>query len=489
MYSAHMTIDDELLRLRDEARNLRQKTGRVCQSLAMYKDKATRLEKENTLLRKEMEKIRKKEKQLEEELEKVKHQRDTYKGIVFKPKHRSTPSDHKSDIKRFRGGQTGHKGYGRKLPPKPDRHKRIFCHHCPVCSALLQRSDNTDSHTVTDIPAPETIKPVVIEYHTERQWCPKCKKEVTAVPPEIIPNSRLGINLVIQLLIWKYGCRIPLNLIVELFSSTYSITVSQGALIGILHRTRKWLGPYYDRILANIRAAPVKHADETGWTIAGVKGWLWAFLTGNEVYYTIEETRGKGVPQKILGGSKETDVLVRDGYAGYEKLPMKQQSCWAHPLRNSHEEVISPDVSLEMKILHGKLKIIYGVLQEETDRPFDIKRRKPIHKEILGRLTAIINTQYQAVDSLRIQTRIRNQGETLLTALLVPGVPLTNNLAEQMIRPMVITRKISGGSRSDEGAMTHAVNMSVFQTLKIRNQPIIPTLRNYILKGISGNTE
>jgi hypothetical protein len=115
--------------------------------------------------------------------------------------------------------------------------------------------------------------------------------------------------------------------------------------------------------------------------------------------------------------------------------------------------------------------------------------RNAVYREILGQLTGIINTPYQAADSLRIQTRIRNQGETLLTALLVSGVPLTNNLAEQKIRPMVITRKISGGSRSDEGAMTHAVNMSVFQTIKMRNQPLIPTLRNYILKGISGRTE
>ncbi len=164
--AAHMTVGEELVRLRNEARNLRQKTGRVCQSLTMYKDKTTRLEKENTLLRKEMEKIRKRGRQLEEELEKVKHQRDTYKGMVFKPKHRSIPPDHKSDVKRSRGGQTGHKGHGRKLPPKPDQHKRIFCHHCPACNTPLQRSDNTDSHTVTDIPAPETINPVVIEYPT-----------------------------------------------------------------------------------------------------------------------------------------------------------------------------------------------------------------------------------------------------------------------------------------------------------------------------------
>lgn len=480
----------ELLKLRKECRYLRIKTATLERVHLAQKQKSDRLEellKERDKFIKELEREKR---ALEKLIDELKHQRDTYKGMVFKAKHSNdNQSDTLSGIKRLRGGQTGHKGYGRKLPPEINNHKRVFCHHCPDCNTPLKRSNNTDSHTVEDIPAPETIKPIVTEYQIERQWCPKCKKEVTVIPSEVIPHSRFGINLVIQLMIWKYGCRIPLNLIAGLFFSTYSITVSQGGLINILHRTRKWLGPYYDLILVNIRAAPVKHADETGWTIAGVKGWLWVFLTRNEVYYTIEETRGKGVPQQILGGSKETDVLVRDGYAGYEKLPLKQQSCWAHPLRSSHEEMVNPDVSLEMKILHGKLKIIYDILQEETDRPFDIGRRKSIHKEILRKLIEIIDTPYQAADSLRIQTRIKNQGETLLTALLVPDVPLTNNLAEQLIRPMVIARKISGGSRSDEGAMTHAVNMSVFQTIKMRNQPIISTLRNYVLKGISGRTE
>lgn len=485
-----MSAQEEVIRLRKEARVLRIHNGQLTYHCCQHKTTIEKLREELIRKEKQIKELEGEQKKQDKLIDKLKHQRDTYKGMVFKPKRKTAPENtDPGNGKRLRGGQSGHKGYGRKLPPAINNHKRVFCHHCPNCNTPLKRSDKTDPHTIEDIPAPETIKPIVTEYQTERQWCPKCKKEITGVPPEVIPHSRFGINLVIQLLIWKYGCRIPLNLIAGLYSSTYGITVSQGALIGILHKTRKWLGPYYDRILVNIRAAPIKHADETGWTIAGVKGWLWAFLTRNEVYYTIEETRGKGVPQKILSGSKETDVLVRDGYAGYEKLPMKQQSCWAHPLRNSHEEMINPDVSPEMKILHGKLKVIYELLQEEIDRPFDVERRKSIHKEALSKLIGIIDAPYQAADSLRIQTRIKNQGEALLTALFVPNVPLTNNLAEQLIRPMVIARKISGGSRSDEGAMTHAVNMSVFQTIKMRNQPITSTLRNYILKGSSGRTE
>ncbi|MBI4130425.1 transposase, partial [Candidatus Roizmanbacteria bacterium] len=61
-----------------------------------------------------------------------------------------------------------------------------------------------------------------------------------------------------------------------------------------------------------------------------------------------------------------------------------------------------------------------------------------------------------------------------------------NNHAERVIRPLVVTRKISGGSRSVQGAQTHMVNMSVFQTIKLKNQPLTPTLKEYLLNGAVG---
>ena len=66
-------------------------------------------------------------------------------------------------------------------------------------------------------------------------------------------------------------------------------------------------------------------------------------------------------------------------------------------------------------------------------------------------------------------------------------MPLTNNLAERGVRPMVITRKISGGSRSRQGAKTHAVNMSIFQTLRTQKTNIVPKLTEAIFTGTSRN--
>ena len=108
---------------------------------------------------------------------------------------------------------------------------------------------------------------------------------------------------------------------VSTLNQTYGVKITEGGIVDILQRTKKWLGKTeYGNLLKTVRGSPVKHADETGWRINGINGWLWAFLTKTEVYYTIEETRGGGVAKAVLDGSSREDVLIRDDYGGYKNL-------------------------------------------------------------------------------------------------------------------------------------------------------------------------
>ena len=88
--------------------------------------------------------------------------------------------------------------------------------------------------------------------------------------------------------------------------------------------------------------------------------------------------------------------------------------------------------------------------------------------------------KFKQADAKKIQTRVKNQNTNLLTALLHRGVPLTNNHAERQIRPLAVQRKISGGSRSNDGAKTHAVNMSVVQTLTLRGKDIFSGIKKIL---------
>jgi hypothetical protein len=67
-------------------------------------------------------------------------------------------------------------------------------------------------------------------------------------------------------------------------------------------------------------------------------------------------------------------------------------------------------------------------------------------------------------------------------------VPPDNNRGERMIRPAVIIRKNSLCNRSEQGAATQAVMMSIYRTLKLRGvdplQTIVAALRQYLKTGV-----
>jgi len=487
----------------DEKRKLKCTLKSFKKALESHAQKSDMLESENAALRKENKMLKNKISQIKQSYEKLinelKRQIDNFRKMVFKESKKSSSSQGESEqegsdkddlpakAKRHRGGQKGHKGKGRKKPQQIDEQKRVFLTHCPDCHNKLPRADTVCIHVVEDIPSIEIIHAIVTQYEIERQWCGTCKKEVKAKPPEVIPYSKLGINILLLLLFMKYVLKTPIDGIVQFFSICYGIKISKGAIIDSLHRAKKWLGPKYEEIKEKIKQAAVKHADETGWRIEGINAWIWAFLTSNEVCYIIEESRGKAIPDNFFRGSPKKSVLVRDDYAAYNKILMNHQSCWAHLLRKSNDEVQRNDASEEMKRLHQILKDMFAELSAIIAIPFNKKHRKFCYNKYKKVLTSIIKAPYRCDDAKRLQTRIKNQFTNLLTALLFKDVPLTNNLAERTLRPLVVTRKISGGSRSHNGANTHMINMSIIQSIHLSNLPLISTIKKYLSDSIFVN--
>ena len=64
--------------------------------------------------------------------------------------------------------------------------------------------------------------------------------------------------------------------------------------------------------------------------------------------------------------------------------------------------------------------------------------------------------------------RLLRHEDELFQFVLVAGLSADNNLAERSIRPLVVIRKISGGSRSEEGTKTRLALASLFETWQAR---------------------
>lgn len=115
-----------------------------------------------------------------------------------------------------------------------------------------------------------------------------------------------------------------------------------------------------------------------------------------------------------------------------------------------------------------------GTFQDQVDR-------------LNARLNQLPAEEHVDADTRRLSKRLRRYAEYVFTFLDYADVPFENNFAERQIRPAVLIRKNSPSKRSQRGAATQAILMSVYRTLRLRGldpaKTIATALRNYLLTG------
>tara|TARA_B000000460_G_C21509182_1_gene390120 strand:- start:27 stop:1553 length:1527 start_codon:yes stop_codon:yes gene_type:complete len=477
-----------------EKRELRLKYAAKASAWEAQKRKNDRLEKENAALRKKLKEQEKNHREVVEKinegLEKTRLERDQLKELLFKKNHSKKKSAEENDEKihfskkrksKKHGGQVGHKGRGYQKPEQVDEVERLYLSHCPECETELNRSQSVYTRLVQDLPDFDVIRYWVKQYEIENQWCKHCKKIHRASPKGVLPNSHYGINTVLYIMMEKYGSKSSLSDIRFSLKKLFGLDMTEGGIAQTLQKASDYLGAEYDRILSAIRLAEVKYCDETGWRIEGINHWVWGLFTKDHAYYCVDQSRGKGVIDDLLKGSNEKSVLVHDDYAAYQKLAAYHQSCWAHLLRESRRLADDKKASKEVQRLNIKIKKLFVALSKIVQTPFNEIHRQKAHQKYEAIFTKIIQAQYKQKDTKKIQTRISNQENNLITALLHEDVELTNNRAERELRPLVVTRKISYGSGSPRGAKTHMINMSVFRTLLLQGKDLLPSLKQTLL--------
>ena len=475
-----------------EMRELRLRCAAKENGWGKQKCKNDRLEQENKILRK---KLKEQEKQHQDELEKVTEdldkirlERDQLKELLFKKnsKKKEEITDGKVHFigkrhKKKRGGQPGHKGKGYQMPSHIDEIERLYLSHCPDCNKDLERTESLSIRVVQDLPDFEVIRYLMTKYEIENQWCKSCKKMHRATPKNALPNSHYGIHVLLYIMMEKYGSKSSLSAIRFSLETVFGLKITEGAIAKLLQKASHCLGSEYNRILTKIRLEKVKHCDETGWRIEGINHWIWGLFTKTQAYYRVDQSRGKGVIDALLKGSNEDSILIHDDYGAYQKLAAHHQSCWAHLLRESKRLSEDKKASAEIQRLNIKLKKIFVALSKITNKPFDEVMRQKAYQKYEAIFQKIIQAQYKKADTQKIQTRISNQGNNLITALLFDGVELTNNRAERELRPLVVTRKMSYGSGSSAGAKAHMINMSVFRSFLLQGKNLLPSLKLAIL--------
>ena len=382
------------------------------------------------------------------------------------------------------GAKPGHAGTRRPKPQRIDQHKEHRLERCPVCQGELQRCAQTRTRTIEDIL--EDLQTVVTQHAIHRDYCPHCKKHVEPSVPDAFPNASIGIRAVALGACLHYGVGVSIAQVKELLGGVFQTHVSAGGLIDSCQRLAAVLEPWYVQIAQDARLSAVLHADETGWRMNGRTWWLWCFANRTCCYYMLDPSRGSPALEKFFLDVFD-GVLITDFWPAYNAFCDYRQCCLVHLLREL-ERVDEHNHSAEWQAFAKKLRRLVRDGIRLRKRPdFAVGRYSSRVLLIDKRLMELAQGRYADADARRLAERLFRYRESLFTFLDDTDVTFDNNLAERMIRPAVLLRKVSLCNRSEKGAAVQAVLMSIYRTLKLRGHDPLATitsaLRTYLTTG------
>ena len=383
------------------------------------------------------------------------------------------------------GRKKGHPGVSRLKPDKIDHFKEHRLCNCPICENDLGQSVNSYKRFTEDIPP---VEPEVTEHTVYGYWCSICQKIVYPTVTDALPNAMIGLRVIVFTAWLHYFIGMSVNNIVKLLSTFAQFKVSSGGLTLAWQRLAARLEPVYENIGQKVRHSAVLHADETGWRVSGITHWLWCFATKEFCYYVIDKSRGSPVIKKVLGTIFE-GILICDFWGAYNKIrTLATQRCFYH-MFTELEKVDKKNPSQAWKKFRKRLtRLLKDALRLSLKRQELSTERYTRKIECLHeRLGSIIVKSGSDKDVTRLKKRLSKYRNELFTFLQFNDVSPYNNHAEQQMRKPVITRKISHQNRSDKGAKTHAILMSLFKSSDLQGLNPIECVMSQAQNAISAN--
>ncbi len=218
------------------------------------------------------------------------------------------------------------------------------------------------------------------------------------------------------------------------------------------------------------------YGDETGWREDGHNGYLWSFSAPEARCCLRRPSRGREVVAEVLGAEFD-GVLVSDCYGAYNVQQGLHQSCWTHLLRDIHRLKEPYPQHQGRAGWAQRVREVYDQAQAypgpDPGLPATVQRaqRVKLQPQCQPRLWSICQPclDSDAPMSVRCQ-RVERFLPELFTFVAEPRAKADNNAAERSLRPMVVSRKISGGTRSPEGSNTKSVLASLFGTWRLRGR-------------------
>jgi transposase len=345
---------------------------------------------------------------------------------------------------------------------------------CPRCQQPLQGDDpQPQRHQVTEIPP---VKPVVMEYQLHQLCCPACGAPTRAGLPVGVPSGAFGPRVQAITALCTGAYHLSKRTTQRVLEDLFGLPLSVGSITHLEQTTAEALAQPVAEARAYIQAQHAAYLDETGWREGHARAWLWTAATAWVTVFVVRLSRGAQVAHELLG-ERFWGYLVTDRWSAYTWYPTwRRQVCWAHLLRDIEAMIERGGPSQALgealraqtrEMFHWWHRVRDGTL---TQASFGIYMR-PVCREVERLLEA--GQQCGVSKTAGVCREIFKVRQALWTFVRHAGVEPTNNAAERAIRPGVLWRKGSFGTRSAEGSRFVEAMMTVVATLKQQHRHVL----------------
>jgi transposase len=316
--------------------------------------------------------------------------------------------------------------------------------------------------------------------------CPGQPRILAApVAPRVLPHSRFGISVWVQVLLDKYHYARPTAKQLDDLRS-HGLDVSAGTITADLKRLAHLFEPLQQKLLERSRAQAMWNADETRWAVfqvvkgkVGHRWYMWLFESKDSVVFTLDKGRAHDVPENHFGKGA-VGIVVVDRYSAYKAMKHVKEGrlrlafCWAHQRRDFLDvEKSWPKLSDWAAAWVARIAQLYT----RNDERLAAKEKSRERKEKDARLREAVAAMHKRLEEELAQEKLHPAKRKVLASMKehwegltifvdVPTVPMDNNGGERTLRLVALARKNYYGSGAEWSGELAASMFSILATLK-----------------------
>ena len=295
----------------------------------------------------------------------------------------------------------------------------------------------------------------------EKRACQSCGEGgvvAAPVPARIVDKGLVSDRVVIDTVVAKYGDHLPLYRQSAILERETGLEIGRATLDGWVMRVGESLIPMTVVIGRELVGGSYIQADETPVDVQmhdrrgkNHQAYLWQYSRpGGSAVFDFRLGRGRAGPREFLG--RFEGILQTDGYIAYDQVggpKMVHVCCWAHARRKFHEAVkLSPQDKVAIGLV-AQIDELFAIDARARAENFDHAARHALRQQQARPLLELLKPRIEAVGAQVLPSSALGKAVTYTLALWPkltrflkhPEVELSNNLAENSMRPIALGRK------------------------------------------------